>query len=529
MKCPQCGQWCVAEHKGFFGGLRDRFLSGFNESAENAAEIGGSIGEKIGIKEAGETVGAFIDGASYIGLARGVLRAIAGDKYQFVCPECNAKWSTDDENDNQESFFEKEQHVISLKNKFLSCEKGEYKQLITQLQQALNDNEYNTEEVNAVLYDLIAATYYRLGNNTKALDSINHSLNIYDDPSSHVIRGMIELEGNHAPFVVLKDLVYHKRANANPYFSQNYIQQIYNEQEKQYIDTFLSIPKDKRRFLYLAQELACFPNSFLVLPYDNLPKEIEFRGCVPTMNTLYVMHPYKPSCYIPAKNMEVELFRDEMHEFIHIMECLGAQHIKFQDITANEQKNKEATDRAANANVGYEDYSVNGGYSSHNEAESQSSLYDEFGTEKEFDLSREIAPYIPNDVVWINGREEWKRSCVSRLEGRLRHDNYRVFTQTSELVSMAQKQTIEAEIKALNAQIGGGYESFDSFSSEVESTHIWECVVDFYPLSDYMGSAVKPISNDILTEPKRKKNWIVWALGVAVVALAIVLVLLLVL
>lgn len=538
MKCPQCGAWCVAEHKGLLHGAIDRFKRAWNKSVEDAASVGMAIGKSLSfgnekVSEFTELLGAAAGGAvigyTGSGVYNGIKNVIAGDKFQFECQNCNYQWSTDDEADDQVKYYEKEQELINIRDNFRFKDKGEYKQLLSQLQKSLQSDD-NTNEALAVTYDMIAVLNYHLGDTNKAIDSINNSLRLFDDSASHTIKGMIETKRELSPYSVLKDLVYYKQCDNSYYFKEQELKVSYEEQEQKYINSFLSIDPDKRRFIYLASELAYLPNSFLVLPYNHLPKTIEFRGCVPTLNTLYIMHPYKNDCYIPAKNFETELFRDEMYEFIHIMECLGAEEIKFTDTRTDKFKQQKQKDRAAQAGVEYKGNKVGAGGSAHNDGTYKNDLHDEFGTEKRFDLSQEIAPYIPNDVVWLNCREEWRRSCKSRLEGRLRHDTYKVFTQMSELISEAQKNTINADIKAMNAHVEGSYEGFDSFSEQTETTHLWECEVKFYPLSEYKETKVVQLVDNIMPSAKKGKiNWLIWIMGGVIAALVVAVILLLVL
>ena len=80
-KCPNCGTWCQAEKKGFFG----RWSRGW----DNAIDSGVETGEKLG-----GIPGAIIGGglSSPWGMTfGGGLEAITGDKFQFVCPSCGAK------------------------------------------------------------------------------------------------------------------------------------------------------------------------------------------------------------------------------------------------------------------------------------------------------------------------------------------------------------------------------------------------------------------------------------------------------
>ena len=64
----------------------------------NSIEESSQTGKKL-LGGLGESAGAFI--GSYAGGVNGIIEAIAGDKFQFVCPECGAKWSTDDESDDE--------------------------------------------------------------------------------------------------------------------------------------------------------------------------------------------------------------------------------------------------------------------------------------------------------------------------------------------------------------------------------------------------------------------------------------------
>ena len=85
-RCPKCGKWCITSGKNAW--LR------FAGDTIDAADTLGELGDRF-LGKPGKLVGKIWGG--YSGACGGVFNAIVGDRYQFICPRCGCKWSTNDD------------------------------------------------------------------------------------------------------------------------------------------------------------------------------------------------------------------------------------------------------------------------------------------------------------------------------------------------------------------------------------------------------------------------------------------------
>lgn len=528
-KCPNCGTWCEAEAKGLVG----RLFRGWGNTMEQTSEMGGKLLGGIG-----EFTGAAV--GTYMGAANGLIEAIAGDKFQFVCPECGAKWSTDDEKDDQTPLFNLEKEVIDLVDKFgEACINGNdgLNKYERQVQAKLNDSR-NSELTKIYLYDMLAAIQHEKGETAKAVSSVNGALAISkDSPLSLSIKGYVLGSGRNASDAVaaLSSLINYKEfstdGNSVLYTNEQYHDR-FVEIQNQYAAGFLTIPVEQRRFLYLVDgniddKLKSLPENVKLLPVSSLPTELEILG-MPQDNTLYICHPYKGNMYIPASDYQLELIRDELHEFCHIMECLGAKYISLRDSHSNSAEKMGSRSNSTKASVGYEDKSLNSNVSTATNKSISAMVSQELSEIKEFRCTPDRKPYLPNDKVWYGHRQEWQRKVVSRLEGRLIKDVYTIATSHTESISSSKKLAVEAEVKALGAELGGGYEGESSFSIQQSESYAQQVEVEFYPLGEYETKPQRKISttnNNLMTDEKmpKKTNWTVVALVGVIVVLAVIL------
>lgn len=540
-RCPACGQWAVAEYNGVLSGFFSRMREGWIGGIETASEVGGDIGESLGFgnekisnitRTLGEGVGAFVGGDT--GIVNALKNAVAGDKFQFVCDNCNSKWSTDNEKDDEARYYYHERSVVELKNLFASTE--DYSGYIQKLEKSLQ-SEYNQNTSIAIIYDSMAAAYLMLEQHDKALQCINRSLELFDgDDNSHALKGLILGAGSNVYDAYNTMLELEPSLSDgfdNDFFKTELFHKSFTIAWEKFTNEFLSLPTDRRKFIYLTSYTSYIPSGILVLSIHSLPKGIEFKGGLSLEDTLYVMHPYKPNCYIPAKSFETELFRDEVDEFVHIMYCLGAKHIKYVD----ERSSKESSDNQHSYNLSgggeYKGVGASAGYGQESTLKVDKTLSDKLEKGTDFDLNTSIKPYIPQNLVWFPQRDKWRDDCKSRLEGRFRKADFSITTSASEIISSSEKQNIEAEIKALNAAKGNAkFDSSDLQLSLNEFNHSWTCTVEFYPMSEYLApvKVERSLQNDSSTDspklvsPLKKINWVVVSLGAIIACLAAALI-----
>ena len=537
-KCPNCGQWCQVEKQGFFG----RASRGFLSAAESSGEIGAAIGSLFGKKseKTGAILGGAVAGGTGLAYLNAAGEALFGDNYHFICPECGHEWSTDDPEDDQTEDYnewvkeqERNEEIIELRNKFSTmfhASKQDIQDYVKELQRQLA-HANNTEGQKAELYDATAATYHLLGNKSEALKAANASLALFDDDNTRILKGIIMGKGRNAQdtYAAMQEIILYKKEerHESPYYTTAQIEEEFSTLQTAYTQNFLSLPPLQRKHLFVCDELMQLPQNIKVLPLAEIPTEMKFPFGHPIANTLYVCHPYRTDLYIPYDNYSMEIFRDEIDEFVRIMEFMGAKHIEYSDTVDNESQTSQSKLRNVHGGADYGGtYSAQGSYEAERNKDEYEHFLDELRKSKDFALVGE--PALPPDLVWYPHRIDWQRQCESRLAGRLLHHDFVLTTSSSVSSSESERQKIEADMKVLLFSANGGTEGQKSFSLKREQSHSLNVSVDFYPLSDYKKNDAPTIpaienSTHPATEASAKKFPVTWIFGAVIVVLVAII------
>lgn len=541
-KCPNCGQWCESEGKKSMIG---RFAKGWTSTVDRSYEVGESIGGVGGGFLSGVVLGG------NLGVVAGAAEALFGNKYQFECPNCGFKWGTDREEDDQTQIYEDELNqpiieAIELSRKTSSLKNSTERDIsnhVKELQSLLsNDVIAQNNDYRSLLYDALAYSQQVLLNDAlSASDSIKRSLQLFpDDPTTKSIAGMIRGIGNNpqADYDTMKLLISYKsidEENSIPHFTQAQFSERFETLSNLYIDNFLDIQPIKRRFLVIDEYLRFLPDSFVVLPIDRIPRDINFPSGHPRVQELYVVHPYKPNYYIPFDDFQYSMFRDELEEFCWIMECLGAKTINSHEMQNDEKSINTLKDATTSGGVDYSGkFSANASYERGQDSEEYRKLTMELIKDRFFEITPNIRPYIPEDVVWYPHRPEWHRNCESRRMGRLAKASYMLSTSSITTTSKQEKKKIEADLNILLAKANGTHEQEEKFSLKTNENHTWSVDVEFYPLNEYVSKGEikpQPLNTPLLqgsqtnnSIPNKRNNLLIIGLLTVIVLLIILII-----
>lgn len=524
-RCPKCGCWCEATSKGILGRLVGTVL----DQSETVGNFGGKYLGNIG-KFAGKIVGGVTSTPEAIG------SAVVGDRYQFTCPQCHAAWSTDDDKNDQTCIKQHWDEVIDdcekVHAKLAKKNQHETQEYLRTLQDKLVDENCD-DYAGAVLHDTLAFAYLEQGERTKALEHINQSLKLFVDSNSRALKGCIMNEGRNSvdAYAAMKEIIQYKKAETDSfYFSKESFSQQFRAIQSSYVNRFLEIPQQQRRFVYLVpvdldEKLDQLPEDLYVLPIGYLPTEMDFVGG-PKEQTLYVCHPYKPKLYIPYDRYDVELFRDELNEFCWIMDCLGAKRIEFSDGKSETQSDKSKESDSVHGGGQYKGIGGQVGASAESQAGLDIQTKELLMKGKSYDLSMTRKPFIPPDTVWLQHNQEWQRCCSSRLDGRLRECSLTLSTASSASISESTRKKLEVEIDAITVGLSGGIENSEEKVSRNENTYVRRCHVEFYPMSEYQNKpSVGPVPSEKTVQQKsgvagKSNKWLFWVMGGVIAALA---------
>ena len=232
-------------------------------------------------------------------------------------------------------------------------------------------------------------------------------------------------------------------------------------------------------------------SSVAVVKKSDIPLTgIIFPAGHPLERQLYVGHPYLPKKYLPLEEHQLVFIEDKIREFCWLMQCLGATRIT---ITAkNESEQNESNSIRKNISIGIRknnldkvsEYIPNINGSS--EKQSDTSLTEQIS--KAINLNQSFhptrRPYIPEDLVWLQGEPSWQRLCKQRVQGALLHATETIETQKSCMINSAELLKIKGELKSLFDLSGNWSQEMDKKLQQKDNA-ILSFEVDFAPLSQF--------------------------------------------
>lgn len=330
-RCPECGNWCYAEKKGVMG----RFWRSISKGDKELGNAGGELAEEYlgALKGLGKTAGRALNVVNVYEHGGEMLN---GDNYRFECDHCNNEFGTDDESLDMTLEHDLFSKTIELQNKFRKIKnqsESEKKLFQQEVEETLAkvENRRGIPEAKAILHDILACCYFYFDKDAnKARIEINKSLNLYDDPQSHVLKGLFmgNVTGADENYRKMNELLKINEIKSHPYVEDALIHEELELAEKNYGGNFISIPSNQRKFLVVTSEYTNLPESFKVIQYNDTELSgIVFESGFPSNNAIYVCHPYKPNVYYPSESYRMDLFKNQLNEFRELLQCLGAKSI----------------------------------------------------------------------------------------------------------------------------------------------------------------------------------------------------------
>lgn len=236
-------------------------------------------------------------------------------------------------------------------------------------------------------------------------------------------------------------------------------------------NNFLSIPYHKRRVIFYTHNLPEErPASFIVLNNDLIPN-LNFPPGHPKKNSFYQGHPYIESSYFPIEEFEEKIISEKINELFKIYRALGATKIIYKS------KSKELNEELSSSNLltkttaGVQDV---GKASVSTDKSSESQNKDIEHNELVHIITHDpiSEPYLPEDLLWINYEEDWKRIVDDRLIGNLLSTKTKLLSEKTSALSTKEKLEISSEVE-VNYQ-GVDYALSNQFKSAKGQTNIQE-------------------------------------------------------
>lgn len=486
-RCPNCGQWMETTRSGIIG----RAASGYADGVINCGEVGKKYGDKVGLKHIGEFLGDAV--GSYGGILTGINNALSGERYQFQCASCGAKWSTNNEEDDQTSEYElwlsEKGLVHQLKEAWINAEDQNGYEAIVASASDLAD-KLIFSEFKSTAYDLLALGNYLSGKPaSETIKAADHSLKLIDDPELHAIKALAvseELDSIEMDiYQVIREINTFIESDDEPlYFKKSVYEEKFTELVKRMVHEFDHIQPKDRKFITFVDNVNYCPENIIPIPFRSIPENLIFPDGDPQKGVLYIENPIKPNIYYRSDRYEIDVFRDQLEDLLLLLNSLGAKSIVFSDSRKDSKYKDTAKKTDINAGGSYEEYSGSVNVDVSKQSASYKQLCNEYFREQHLDVGK--FPSEPKNCSWLPYMKDWQNLAYQRLQIRTALKDYRKITAKSWTEIQGEKQVqVNAEFNALiaKANTNVGVSTKDCFNASNEIC--WEYEVEFYPYSAY--------------------------------------------
>ena len=249
----------------------------------------------------------------------------------------------------------------------------------------------------------------------------------------------------------------------------------FQEMEKNYVDSFLDFPYNKRKTLTATSEYHDLSqNNLNVFNINHLPP-INFPIGHPVINQLYVAHPCIKNKYIPFENYELELIEDKVREFCLLAQSLGATEIKIESLNTNSDDKGAKVESSLEGSVSTKLVNAKG----KREKSSENSFLNEIS--QAINLHQKFTPkekpFLPQGLVWYDNEPSWQRLCHQRLHGSLTQHEERIETKKNKVINSNELIGLQAEFKNLIMAGKGSWSrsienSFKAKENSILSIHV---------------------------------------------------------
>jgi len=512
-RCPNCGEWCEVEERGFI----KRATDGFGNSAGKAAEIGASIGELFGKR--GKKVGAYLGGAvsggtglSYI---RALSEALVGDEYVYKCANCGFEWTADTE----EVFNSEDELETAFDEWYDKIE--ELNELPAKIKYAeATISQFPTDSIEqAYAYGTLGLLYQEIEDFESAIKcfiegvgnrSVEFGATNYGDICYQIYMCYMGL-GNldDARKWCLRAALYADDTNKRE--TSRYGQVTVNEEsnndfrqlDDEFTSSFLELPYKNRKALLIVDGFNdLFQNNFQVLSIDSDLSHLSFPVGHPKVNEMYIAHPLTTNRYMPIEGYQFELIEDRVREFCELAQSLGATEINIECLNSNTNDSSNSESRNISGGFSHEKISVHG------------SGHDEYSRRLIEEISRSIslhqtfqphkAPALPNNLIWYNGELSWQRLYRQRMEGGLHTHEERIETKKSQIVDNREMKEIKGELKSLFANMDVAFDKTEEAKFEQQENAVLAISVKFAPLSQLTGNTTSTPNDKMFSANEQK-------------------------
>ncbi len=274
-----------------------------------------------------------------------------------------------------------------------------------------------------------------------------------------------------------------------------YQKDMYDYCQKELNKVIINKPYQDRRVLLIAEGYKTNDSkSMLVVNPKYLPENITFPVGHPIVNHLYIGHPLEPSAYFPLDSYQLELVRDRLFEFCHLVQSLGATDINIEVLDANYSDNSSTSSNNVSGSAGFKVVKANASYSEQQSNQLINSLKQSIRLSQHFSPNSE--PVIPDNLKWYNYEPSWKKLCEQRLKGNLLYHEEYIETSKSQMLDSQELTKLEVDVKAFFVKTGINYNESLNKKFQEQKNAILSIKVNFAPLKSTRQKSYNRITDN---------------------------------
>lgn len=248
--------------------------------------------------------------------------------------------------------------------------------------------------------------------------------------------------------------------------------------DKLFLEEFLKKKYTDRKLLIPVKEIGEVSLSKIatLFPISNMPKA-SFPIGHPSLNELYVAHPYKQKVYVPFESYESDFLNERLHEFCELAQTLGAVEVKVESVKTKEREYNFAdnSDIGAEASIKIKEVSLSGGpHAGEKDSVSEfNSILHGISISQNFSKPKQEAA-LPSNLVWFDHEPSWQQLYRQRVMGNLVEHMEKIESKKNRVIQNSELLNLKLELIAsswANITLGWG-KSFEEKLQEQEGTSV---------------------------------------------------------
>jgi len=205
----------------------------------------------------------------------------------------------------------------------------------------------------------------------------------------------------------------------------------------------------------------------------------KFPGGYPQDGNTYILHPFLDDTYLELNAFHSNLLEKKYDELIYLLVSLGASSVQADVIHSTDVSREESSRVSGQGEASYKVVSASGGGSLAKEKQERGSYYQRFSSNRK--LRPKGKPFIPDDLLFFEKEDGWKRMAKQALEGRYESLDVTLEYKSEYGVDEKRVSNLNAKVKSIVAGVEVGFDTESKKKLQEAKSTVWKYSVRFDP------------------------------------------------